>query len=996
MPMYCEHCGKPVEDGGAFCPHCGGKLSQAGGGKPKKQRHEKKARPPRAARDGGNPPASGGAEPPRPKRRKWPIVLLVVLAVLAGVIAWVVASMFPLDVSLHAPDLESSTTDGVFDEIAITIESNQPIMAVGYALDPEDTNDPSLYTEGAVEGGMRSKMLTIEDLSIPLGESELWIYVETLFGEKTWSRSLEFDLGYTAAPEEEALVEVEAGTQLVSNELLVIFRDGTSQSAAARLLGEYGGEIVGQVYFLNQYQVRFTGSGEDYINDLKARLEQEEIVEAVYYNLAIDVTSEYTPNDSRYDDWDVDAPDGNNWGLECIDAPGAWDYRDEMSVVRVGVIDSMLDYSHEDLRVNLSRTTILPTEDFTSLKSLADYYAEYEDTHQCISNPCVFCSQKSHGTHCAGIIGAAGNNDRGVCGVNWNTELYFTTWWYYTVPQDGQLAMTSTTNGWIYNVIYLAMSGCRVISVSVGSSQPSAVTPYEQSATEYYDRVIASLEDAGYDFVIAKSAGNDDDDASNYSLNRIMTGGDHARAHTIVVAAVEDSSSLFNRLTAWIGGFDRIYNIASYSDYGDLVDVAAPGSDIYSTVFGSDYANMSGTSMATPMVAGVASLLYSLSPNLTYDIVKTIVCCTGDEFCAKDQQIYTIVNARNAVEWVREYGTRVPELELPTVGFVTGLVQDAVTLAVIPDAAVVITNEQTQETFAGTVLEGTYYCLLDPGTYTMQFTAVGYLDETIYHVEVTEGVVSYNVLLNMAPDGTEEGTVSGRIVDAFDASAIANAELTIYRGINQTSGTPAARTMSGADGTYSISLEPGNYTICAAADGYLGGSATILSVAGENRGNQDCTLTPVLEDGELRIVLTWGEYPRDLDSHLVGPAPDGSTFHTYFSNKQYRYDGQLYDNLDVDDTTSYGPETTSVYVGLDGTYTFYVYNYTDRGSTDFSSLATSGAQVRLYIAGRSDPIVYNVPNERGTLWTVFSVTNGVVTPINDMRYHTGSSSEIGQ
>ena len=127
---------------------------------------------------------------------------------------------------------------------------------------------------------------------------------------------------------------------------------------------------------------------------------------------------------------------------------------------------------------------------------------------------------------------------------------------------------------------------------------------------------------------------------------------------------------------------------------------------------------------------------------------------------------------------------------------------------------------------------------------------------------------------------------------------------------------------------------------------------------------------------------------------MVGPAP-GGRFHTFYHNKNYYYNGMQYDNLDVDDITSYGPETTSVYVGLDGTYTFYVHNYTDRGSSTSSRMSTSGAQVKLYMAGMEEPLVFNVPNQPGTLWKVFSVNDGEVTPINTMSFHENPDT-IGQ
>ena len=77
-------------------------------------------------------------------------------------------------------------------------------------------------------------------------------------------------------------------------------------------------------------------------------------------------------------------------------------------------------------------------------------------------------------------MAALANNGKGVSGVNWNAETYFATWWYYTIPQKGQLRMTDSVYGWVYDITRLAMSGCRVISISVGTS---AVTDPETNAS---------------------------------------------------------------------------------------------------------------------------------------------------------------------------------------------------------------------------------------------------------------------------------------------------------------------------------------------------------------------------------------------------------------------------------------------------------------------------------------------------------------------------------
>ncbi|MBQ8345935.1 MAG: carboxypeptidase regulatory-like domain-containing protein, partial [Clostridia bacterium] len=353
-----------------------------------------------------------------------------------------------------------------------------------------------------------------------------------------------------------------------------------------------------------------------------------------------------------------------------------------------------------------------------------------------------------------------------------------------------------------------------------------------------------------------------------------------------------------------------------------------------------------------------------------------------------------IVNARMAVESYLNNGVETPEPEIPTAGFVTGLIQDAKTENLIESAVVKLTHGETGDEVMAFVDRGTYYTWAPPGTYTMEFHAEGYQTETIYGVEITEGVVNYNILLNMVEEVDTVGQIYGRVVDAFDASSIPNANLTVYAGVNNTAGTPVATGTADAYGAYSFELSPGNYTVYASAEGYTPGTANLLVVGDETRYDQDCTLTPILENGEIRVVLTWNEFPYDLDSHLTGPSPYGDRFHVYYSSQNYYYNGEQYVNLDVDDINSYGPETTSVYIPVDGSYTFYVHNYSNRSASFSNDLATSGAKVTVYLAGRVNPYVFYVPNEEGTLWEVFTIENGTLRPTNEMSYQS-SPSDVG-
>lgn len=138
-----------------------------------------------------------------------------------------------------------------------------------------------------------------------------------------------------------------------------------------------------------------------------------------------------------------------------------------------------------------------------------------------------------------------------------------------------------------------------------------------------------------------------------------------------------------------------------------------------------------------------------------------------------------------------------------------------------------------------------------------------------------------------------------------------------------------------------------------------------------------------------KIVLKWGSTPRDLDSHLTGTLSNGSGFHCYFSNKKI-YDGStLIADLDVDDTNGYGPEVITISPsGLNGSYTYYIYNYTGSGTFE-----GAGATVDLYYGDKLVQSV-SVPSGSGSgrYWSLFKFVDGKVHLINTVGTSVSSSS----
>ncbi|MCM1539156.1 MAG: hypothetical protein NC254_12265 [bacterium] len=138
--------------------------------------------------------------------------------------------------------------------------------------------------------------------------------------------------------------------------------------------------------------------------------------------------------------------------------------------------------------------------------------------------------------------------------------------------------------------------------------------------------------------------------------------------------------------------------------------------------------------------------------------------------------------------------------------------------------------------------------------------------------------------------------------------------------------------------------------------------------------------------GQLRIVLIWGELPWDLDSHLDCALLSGEGHHVFYADPTFYIGGERIADLDLDDTSSYGPETTTIYRDDPGEYDFMVHNYS--GGEEMA-LPQSGACVQVYMGYSQVPsYVFYVPNAPGYLWEVFhySSVTGVLTPVNVIEY----------
>lgn len=317
--------------------------------------------------------------------------------------------------------------------------------------------------------------------------------------------------------------------------------------------------------------------------DLVARLSADPEVEyaELDHSYSVEINEPNDPYLSSYSSWGQSYAD--LWGIDYIGAPAAW-ATSTGSGITVAVIDTGIDLKHPDIVANLWTN---PGETPTSTTDLdGDGYAgDYYGWDFAYSNNDP-TDHIGHGTHVAGTIAATANNGIGVAGVAYAARVMAVK----GLDDDGYGLDTTLAPA----LVYAANRGADVFNLSWGGYGTSQVI---SDAVDYA---------YGLGVVVVAAAGNSSIDATGFTPANLP--------HVITVAAIDSTGTR-----------------ANFSDFGPKIDVAAPGVDILSlqasgttlgAVVSPGYMRLSGTSMATPHVAGLAALLLAAHPEYTNEEVR--------------------------------------------------------------------------------------------------------------------------------------------------------------------------------------------------------------------------------------------------------------------------------------------------------------------------------------------------------------------------------------
>lgn len=390
---------------------------------------------------------------------------------------------------------------------------------------------------------------------------------------------------------------VSANSGYATGKVVVNFKAGTTQDEITGLREEYNLEISDNLPQINYYVFKIPS---DYtVSEMVFILKGYEIVEKCEPNYF--TNTQDVPSDRLFNrQWSLDNPDQVNSDISILEA---WDIESGSPDVIVAVIDMGFDMNHEDLQENMwNNPGEIPDNGIDD-----DYNGYVDDTigwdfvnqaSGLVDDDCDWRNEdndptslkSSHGNRVLGVIGATTDNGIGIAGIAANCQMMLIRAGFYNTEGIQVLSTSAIIKG----IIYAVENGARIINISSGS--PNYSSSYK-SALEYA---------TNNGVLVVCSAGNDASNAPCYP-------------------AAYDIPGLLS-----VGASNVLDAKCSFSNYGSWVDVSAPGQHIMSTLLNDSYGETQGTSFSTPIVAGVAALIFSQHPDWTPAQVQDQIMNTVD------------------------------------------------------------------------------------------------------------------------------------------------------------------------------------------------------------------------------------------------------------------------------------------------------------------------------------------------------------------------------
>jgi len=403
----------------------------------------------------------------------------------------------------------------------------------------------------------------------------------------------------------------------VTDEITIVTKDGVSQDVIMQLVSQFDAVFFGSVPEIGFYQIVVREEGFENLLRIANQLEQDPNIDLATLHYLF-----------RTGNFPSDPGTDLSYGPDLVKLPLAWDITTgkkevilgprDVEKINIAVVDSVFDFDHVDLKPNITKHT---------------------------PNSASF-GEPNHGTRVASIVGAKGNNGIGIAGAMWDASLHL-----YSVgnPQDSTKFDSALMTQAFAQVI---SDGARVVNFSGGQNCGQSVCTAEgeralQDTDKFFTYFInLAKSKLGRNLLWVFAAGNDSKNLRTVSPARLSATFDNV----VSVSAVDSQKKL-----------------ASFSNFGRDITVAAPGVRIFTLVPGGGFNDGtfnipiinwkldsygSGTSYSAPYVTGVAGLMLSVNPNLTASQLKSIINNTADNTGNSDKEgtQVRILNAFRAVQ----------------------------------------------------------------------------------------------------------------------------------------------------------------------------------------------------------------------------------------------------------------------------------------------------------------------------------------------------------